>query len=122
MTFNGRRVLVVEGDFLVSLATTDLLKNFGCETIGPAASLAAAVQLAQSEALDTALLDINIAGEMIWPAAAALQYRGVPFLFVAALAPRMIFRAPFAAAPRLDKPLARNRLLRDLSAIWSISR
>jgi hypothetical protein len=56
MTFNGRRVLVVEGDFLVSLATTDLLKSFGCESIGPAASLAAAVQLAQSEALDTAYI------------------------------------------------------------------
>lgn len=121
MTFNGRRVLVVEDDFLVSLATTDLLESFGCEIVGPAASLAVAVQLAQSEALDAAVLDINIAGEMIWPAAAELQLRGVPFLFVSALTPLMIFPALFAAAPRLDKPLARNRLLRDLSSMWSIS-
>jgi CheY-like chemotaxis protein len=121
MTFNGRRVLVVEDDFLVSLATTDPLESFGCEIIGPAASLATAVQLSQTEALDAAVLDIDIAGEMIWPAVAELQLRSVPFLFVSALTPLLIFPAPFAAAPRLDKPLSRNRLLRDLGAIWNIS-
>jgi CheY-like chemotaxis protein len=121
MTFNGRRVLVVEDEFLVSLATTDLLESFGCEIVGPAASLAVAVQLARSEALDAAVLDIDVAGEMIWPAAAELQLRSVPFLFVSALAPLVIFPRLFAAAPRLDKPVARNRLLRHLSAIWGSS-
>jgi len=29
MTFSGRRVLVVEDEFLVSLATTDLLESIG---------------------------------------------------------------------------------------------
>src|ERR1039458_7572574 len=78
MTFSGRRVLIVEDEFLVSLATTDLLESIGCEIVGPAASLATAVQLAQLEALDAAVLDINIAGELIWPAAAELQHRRVP--------------------------------------------
>ena len=121
MTFSGRRVLVVEDEFLVSLATTDLLESIGCEIVGPAASLATAVQLAQLEALDAAVLDINIAGELIWPAAAKLQHRRVPFLFVSALTPLMIVPALFAAAPRLDKPLVQNRLLRHLSEMWGAS-
>jgi DNA-binding response OmpR family regulator len=118
MTFVGRRILVVEDDFVVSLATTDFLESIGCEIVGPAACLAAAVQLAQSESLDAAVLDIDIAGETIWPVAAELQHRGVPFLFLSAIRPLMTFPALFAAAPRLDKPLEQNRLLRHFSAIW----
>jgi DNA-binding response OmpR family regulator len=67
VTFVGRRLLVVEDDFLVSLMTVDFLESIGCEVIGPAARLAAAVRLTQSESLDAAVLDINIAGDMIWP-------------------------------------------------------
>ncbi len=118
MTFDGRRVLVVEDEFLVSLATTDLLESVGCEVVGPAARLATAVQLARSESLDAALLDIDIAGETVWPVALELQHRGVPFLFLSVHVPLMIFPASFAAAPRLDKPLVQHRLLGHLSAIW----
>jgi DNA-binding response OmpR family regulator len=120
MTFLGRRILVVEDEFLVSLTTIDLLENIGCEIVGPAARLAAAVQLAQSESLDAAVLDINIAGEMIWPVAEELQRRGVPFLFFSAY-PQSVVPALFATRPRLDKPLDKNRLLTDLSAIWGVS-
>ena len=121
MKFVGRRILVVEDEFLVSLATIDFLESIGCEIVGPAAGLAAAVHLAQSESLDAAVLDINIAGEMIWPVAAELQHRGVPFLFLSAHTPLMVFPTLFAAAPRLEKPLEHNRLLRHLSAIWGAS-
>ena len=65
MTFVGRRVLVVEDDFLVSLMTVDFLQSIGCEVVGPAVRLPAALQLAQSESLDAALLDINLAGDMV---------------------------------------------------------
>ena len=121
MTFVGRRVLVVEDDFLVSLATTDFLESIGCQVVGPAACIAAAVGLAQSESLDAAVLDIDISGETIWPVATELQHRGVPFLFLSALTPLMTFPALFAAAPRLDKPLEQNRLLRHFCSMWNFS-
>lgn len=96
-------------------------KALDARSSDPAASLATAVQLAQLEALDAAVLDINIAGELIWPAAAELQHRRVPFLFVSALTPLMIVPALFAAAPRLDEPLVQNRLQRHLSEMWGAS-
>ena len=120
MTFDGRRVLVVEDEFLVSLATTDLLESVGCEVVGPAARLAAAVELAQSESLDAAVLEIDVAGETIWPAASELQQRGVPFLFLSVHIPLTIFPARFAATPRLHKPLVSRRLLGHLGAIWGV--
>ena len=121
MTFVGRRVLVVEDEFLVSLTTIDLLERIGCEIFGPAVRLATAFQLTQSELLDAALLDIDIAGEMIWPVAGELRRRGVPFLFVSAYAHLNVIPVFLAAVPCLEKPLEQNRLLRHLSALWGAS-
>ena len=121
MIFAGRRVLVVEDDFLVSLTTVDFLESIGCEVVGPAARLATAFELAQSESLDAAVLDINIAGDMVWPVAEVLWRRGVPFIFLSAHPRLSEIPIPFAAVPRLEKPLEKNRLLRHLSAIWDAS-
>lgn len=87
MTFAGRRVLVVEDDFLVSLMTTDPLERLGCVIVGPAVRIAPALQLAQTEPLDAAVLDIDIAGEMVWPVADELHRRNIPFLFPFSLPP-----------------------------------
>jgi DNA-binding response OmpR family regulator len=112
---------VVEDDFLVSLATVDFLESLGCEVVGPAARLAAAFELAQSESLDAALLDINIAGDMVWPVAEVLRRRAIPFIFLSAHSRLSEVPMLLAAAPRLEKPLEQNRLLRQLSAIWNAS-
>jgi CheY-like chemotaxis protein len=121
MTFAGRRVLVVDDEFLVALAAADALESVGCEVVGPATQLVAALELAHSQSLDAAVLDINIAGETIWPVASESQDRGVPFLFHSAFIPVLKFPARFADAPRLDKPLVQRRLLDHLSALWGIS-
>jgi CheY-like chemotaxis protein len=118
MTFVGRRVLVVEDEFLVSLLTIDVLESVGCEIVGPASRIAEATQLAQSELLDAAVLDVNVGGELIWPVAEELQRRGAPFLFLSATNQLTVFPPPFAAVPRLNKPMEKNLLLRHLSAMW----
>lgn len=118
MAFTGRRVLVVEDEYLVSLATTDLLESVGCVILGPEARLAKAVRSAQSEALDAAVLDIDVAGELVWPVADALLRRSVPFLFLSAYAHQDVVPARFAAVVRLDKPLEKDRLLRCLDTMW----
>jgi DNA-binding response OmpR family regulator len=113
--------LVVEDEFLVSLTTTDFLEDVGCEIVGPATDLSMAVRLAESEPLDAAVLDINIAGDMIWPVAEELRRRDVPFVFLSAYPQFAIIPVLFATAPRLEKPLEQNRLLRRLIAIWGDS-
>ena len=78
----GKRVLVVEDELLVAILVEDLLADAGCVVVGPFARLAAAVAAARVEAVDVALLDVNVAGEMVFPVAHVLEERGIPFLFV----------------------------------------
>ena len=117
----GRRVLIVEDEFLAALTTTDFLESIGCEVVGPAARLFIALELARSAAIDAALLDINIAGEMVWPVADELGRRKVPFVFLSAYSKFDVLPLRFADAPCLAKPLVQQRLLGGLLAIWGNS-
>jgi CheY-like chemotaxis protein len=53
--------------------------------------------------LDGALLDINLNGEMVYPAAAALKMKRVPFAFVTAYEDRML-PASYRGAKVFTKP------------------
>src|SRR4051812_34780574 len=61
-----RRVLVAEDEFLVAVVLEEDLRAAGCEVVGPFANLAAAGEAARRETFDLAILDINLAGEMVY--------------------------------------------------------
>ncbi len=48
----GLRVLVVEDEAAISLLLEDMLLDFGCEVVGPAARLGTALELVQDETVD----------------------------------------------------------------------
>lgn len=78
----GRRILVVEDESLVAMLLETILEDMGCETIGPISNVAEAVRLVDGgEDMHGALLDVNVAGVEVFPVAAALDARGVPFVF-----------------------------------------
>jgi CheY-like chemotaxis protein len=77
----GRRVLVVEDESLVAMLLETILEDMGCTPVGPASNIDDGEALARGEALDAALLDVNVAGRQVFPVAAALKTRGVPFVF-----------------------------------------
>jgi DNA-binding response OmpR family regulator len=78
----GKRVLVVEDELLVALLVEEMLVDAGCIVVGPFARIRDALAAARAEMVDLALLDVNVAGEKVFPVAHALEERGVPFLFV----------------------------------------
>jgi DNA-binding response OmpR family regulator len=78
----GKRVLVVEDEMLIALLVEDMLADSGCILIGPFARVSDALAAAKTEVVDLALLDVNVAGEKVFPVAHALEKRGVPFLFL----------------------------------------
>jgi two-component SAPR family response regulator len=107
----GVRVLVVEDDFLVALLFEDVLASAGCTVLGPVPRLAAAVAAAAQELCDVAVLDINLAGDWVYPVAAVLAERNVPFLFVTgycAIPPE------YAGRPCIAKPFTGEQLSRAL--------
>lgn len=80
-SLQGLRVLVVEDEMLVSMLLEDMLTDCGCEVVGPAADVDAALDLATSAQIDAAILDLNLGGRRSFPVAEALRDRGVPYAF-----------------------------------------
>jgi CheY-like chemotaxis protein len=84
--FQGLRVLLVEDEMMICLLLEDMLLGFGCEIIGPACNIRRATDLAQrQESIDVAILDVNLAGQVVFPVADILAKRGVPILFATGL-------------------------------------
>src|SRR4029078_2691283 len=79
--FAGLRVLVVEDEMIVAWVLEDMLADLGCAVIGPAARVKQALAMIDAEAVDAALLDVNLNGQKSYPVADALAARGVPFIF-----------------------------------------
>ena len=76
-----RRVLVVEDEMMIAMMMQDMLEDIAYEVVGPANRLDAAMALTDAE-LDVALLDVNLAGELVYPVADRLRQRGVPIIFL----------------------------------------
>jgi CheY-like chemotaxis protein len=110
---NGLRILVVEDEAAISLLLEDMLLDFGCEVIGPAARLSAALEAVSREQVDLAILDVNVAGEPIYPVAEALAQRSIPFVFSTGYGSAGI-RDTFRDRPVLQKPFAQHDLKQKL--------
>lgn len=78
----GLSVLVVEDDFDVAEALRVVLANAGCKVVGPVSTVKEACELAKTQPLDAAVLDIALSPGTSAPVARALLYRGCPFVFV----------------------------------------
>ena len=118
----GLKVLVVEDNLLLAEVTKILLEDSGCQVVGPAGWLERGLELAQDEPLDGAILDINLHGEMSFAIAEVLCARGVPFLFVTGYEDRSIVPLAYRSAPRLDKPVADERLIEVMGATFTARR
>lgn len=78
----GMRVLVVEDEPIVAMDLADTLESHGCEVVGPAYDLMQAADLSREQALDGAVLDVNLGDEKVFPVADDLAQGRVPFCFV----------------------------------------
>jgi DNA-binding response OmpR family regulator len=83
--------------------------------LGPATSLAEALELVVKEQPTLAVLDVNLGGELVFPLIAELQARKVPFVFATAYADEdKMFPETARSAPRLAKPVLPNVLIAQL--------
>lgn len=78
----GQRILLVEDEALVAMATQIMLEEMGLSVSGPAASIETALSLIENDRLDGAVLDINLRGVESYPIADTLKVKGIPFIFV----------------------------------------
>lgn len=77
---NGRRVLVVEDDFLLAQDVRNMLRKAGAEVVGPFPTAEAAIsRIEGGEPIDFAVLDVNLGGQRGFPVADVLIERNLPF-------------------------------------------
>jgi DNA-binding response OmpR family regulator len=74
--------LIVEDEGMIAMLVEDALEDMGLDVIGRAATVAQAMDLIEGANLQGAVLDVNLSGEKVYPVAAALARRNVPFIFL----------------------------------------
>jgi CheY-like chemotaxis protein len=78
----GLRVFAVEDESIVAMQLEDILCDLGCDLVDLAMRLQKALdRLAEEPVIEAAVLDVNIAGEKVYPVAERLRERGVPIVF-----------------------------------------
>ena len=101
---------------LVAMVVETMLSDIGCHVIGPFGRLAGALDAAEREQIDAALLDVNLHGEAVFPVADALAKRGIPFVFMTGYGPEGLPKR-FSDRPVLTKPYRSAAVLAALRAL-----
>jgi len=109
-TLEGKRILVIEDEPLVSMEIESNLVSAGCEIVGPAATLDRAKTLVESADYDAALVDVNLRGKPVDELATLLTKRNRPFAFVTGYG-RDALPSGFRGAVILGKPFSTDQLL-----------
>ena len=112
---SGKRVLIAEDDGMIAVAFATLLGDLGMHVVGVAPSVGEALAVVEDERLDAALLDVNLAGEAVFPVAEALRARGVGFVFLTGYDSGSLPER-YVNAIALRKPVALPRLIEALRA------
>ena len=112
--FSGIRVLVVEDEGFVAMMIEDMLDELGCEVVASVADIGAACEAASRVNVDIAMLDVNLAGQLVFPAAEILRQRQIPVLFSTGYASTSL-PAEFVGNQVLNKPFSRAELQEKLA-------
>lgn len=113
-SFTGKRVLILEDEYFIASDLSDALERAGAEVVGPFNRSTSALAAIEARAPDSAVLDINLGGEVRFDVADALAARHVPFVITSGY-DRTSMPARHAAAPFCQKPVTTRDLLQTLA-------
>lgn len=103
LEFIGKRILVVEDDFLLAADLCCALRDLGATVLGPAPTSFYALSLLGRRGVDAAVLDIRLYGKDDFEVAEELRTRRIPMVFATARSAEEI-PVKFRSEPRLSKP------------------
>jgi CheY-like chemotaxis protein len=97
------RILIVEDEPLIAMDLQSRLKDLGYENIYLADDISHAFELLDRVNPEFAILDVNIGCDLVFPVAAKLASRNIPFVFSTGLSQEML-PAEWQSRPLLVKP------------------
>lgn len=99
------RILVVEDSYATAMAVRDMVVRHGCDVAGMVGELDKGIQFVRENALDGAVVGVDLHGTASFPICEQLKKRDIPFVFLAG--DGGAFRVPeeFRTAPWLTKPV-----------------
>ena len=112
-----KRILIVEDEALIALDVHDMLQEAGYGVAGTAERIEKALAMIANEAIDAAVLDVNLDGEKIWPVAYALRDRNIPFVFLTGSSAQLEPHQDFEKVLRLGKPVNADALFKAVAAM-----
>ena len=112
---HGLSVLVVEDETIVSLLIEDMLTDLGCGDVWYASGVWEGLALLEARTPDAAVLDVNLAGEPVYPIARRLADAGVPFVFATGYGASGIHE-DWSGRPVLQKPFQSDSLAAALAS------
>jgi CheY-like chemotaxis protein len=111
-----KRWLVVEDESLIAMLIEETLIDAGYTVVGPVARVARALEVVENDDLDGAVLDVNIAGEPVYPVAMALAARDIPFMFLTGYGSSAVHE-DFRERPILQKPFLPDQMRKALERL-----
>jgi CheY-like chemotaxis protein len=118
--FVGLKVLVVEDETIVSFLLEDMLIELGCSLVWHVGDVKAAIESLNERLPDTAVLDVNLTGELAFPVAERLEAARVPFIFATGYG-RSGMPERWHAVPVIQKPFALASLARALGGALRVA-
>jgi len=110
------KVLIVEDEAAIAMLIEDMFMDLGCENIYSIANLGKALIEVEKEDFDICLLDVNLGGQEIYPAADILIRKEVPFLFSTGYGAQGL-NDKYKNFPVIQKPFMQDDLQKKLHEI-----
>ena len=119
LRIDGRSCLIVEDESLIAMLIEEAVVEMGLTVVGPASHVDRALELLDNEPNPAcAVLDINLAGELVQPVARILAERGVPFIYVSGYGDSELSTG-LPSAPVLEKPFLIEQLQAAIRKVLS---
>jgi DNA-binding NtrC family response regulator len=112
LSIAGLRLLILEDEPILGLDLEDIIAEAGGTSIY-AERVEEALDVIAAEALDAAILDVNVHGRTSYPVADVLERLGLPFIFATGYGDAL-HPETFARVPTVIKPYALADLERAL--------
>ena len=118
----GLRIFAVEDESLVAMQLEDIFEDLELKLVGFAMRVPRALEmLANLPEIDIAVLDMNIAGEKVYPVAERLRDEGVPIIFATGYGVSGIAEE-WRSWPILQKPYTGDQVESALKRALSLQR